>query len=107
MRGGRLRHRIVLERPTTTADAKGGEVVTYADATERWADVRPLSAREYFASQQTQMEISHLVTMRFDPDLPLGPKWRVRFGARRFDIESLVLVDERRHEWQLRCRELV
>lgn len=106
-RAGALRHRVVVLRPTTTKDARGGEVVTWSDETERWANVEPLAGREYFASQQMQGELTHRVTMRYDPDLPLRPKWRLQFKGRILDIETILPIEERNHEWQLMCRELV
>jgi SPP1 family predicted phage head-tail adaptor len=63
---GRLRHRVRLERKVA------GEVDTHGDTmpsswelvAETWAEVRPLSAREFVAAQSVQSLVSAKITIR-------------------------------------------
>lgn len=43
IQAGNLRHRITIQRETTTRDAYGSEVKTWADLATVWASLDPLS----------------------------------------------------------------
>ena len=40
---GRMRHKVKLQKPTSTRDAGGGVSQTYTTLKELWADIRPIS----------------------------------------------------------------
>lgn len=105
MRAGLLRHRVTIKRKSVTRDAYGAEVITWTDVATVWADIRPLSGREYLDSKQTQAEISHRISMRNRTDV--SPAMRVIFGSRTFEIEDLTRPFERKIELRLMCRELL
>lgn len=108
MRAGPLRHRVTIQAPLSASQsATGREVPTWGDVYTCWASIAPLTGREYFVAQQTQMELTHEVTLRFTTAISLRPKMRLAYGTRLFDIEVIRHLGERRQEVRLICRELV
>ena len=97
MRAGRLRSLIELQRSTETLVA--GEVVpTWHTFAEVYAAVEPLAGRQWFAALQVQAQVSHSIRIRWSPDWALGPKDRIKFGTRVFDIVSVLNIQERNRE---------
>jgi len=91
---GKLRHRVQLQAPGTTQDPNTGEMVqnwtTYADV---WADVAPMSAREFLAAGAEQSEVRGKITIRYRTDVDATHrvvhrgKWYAIFGVME-DAES-------------------
>jgi SPP1 family predicted phage head-tail adaptor len=105
MRAGKLRHRVELQKPTeSTLGSDGLPVVTWSTQERRWAEIRPLSARELFAAQQVQAQVTHAVKLRWTN--PLNAKYRIKWNTRYFGIESVIDPDERNVEHTLLCREV-
>lgn len=106
MRAGRLRHRIVLEQPTTTRSAATGEPVdTWTIFASRHAEVRPLNGRAYFAARQHAADVTHEVELRYLAGV--DRTMRVSYDGRVLEIESVIDLGERRRELLLMCRERV
>lgn len=105
MRAGPLRHRVTLESGSETQDSAGGIVLSFTTVATVWASVEPVRGKEYFAAQQVASDVTHLVRLRRQPGISPTTKWRVIFNGRKFDIESVIEVLERRREWQLMCIE--
>jgi SPP1 family predicted phage head-tail adaptor len=115
MKSGRLRHRGRIERKTApTSNAFNEPIVQWQSIGEVWADVEPLTGREFFANAQVQGEITHRVTMRYMPGV--GPSNRFVFidprpdgsiAERAFDIKQVIDPRERHVELQLMCVERV
>src|SRR4051812_27479790 len=56
MRAGLMRERVTLLSKSVTRDAIGGEVITWVEEDDVWADVEQLTGREYFGAQQIESE---------------------------------------------------
>ena len=69
MQAGALRRRITFQTRDVSVDSFGQQVTTWADAFTVWASIEPLSARELFAAQAVQSEVSHKVTVRYRTEL--------------------------------------
>ncbi|WP_200791826.1 phage head closure protein, partial [Klebsiella pneumoniae] len=55
MQAGKLRHRITLQEPVKEQNPTTGAVInTWCDVATLWAEVAPLSAREFIAAQASQ-----------------------------------------------------
>jgi SPP1 family predicted phage head-tail adaptor len=105
MRAGRLRKRVILQTATETQDSYGQAVRTWADTITVYAGVEPINGREQYRAQAERAELTHLVVIRFRPDvLPIN---RVVHGTRTFDVEAVVNPFERNKELHLLCRENV
>ena len=106
MRIGRLRHRLELqEKSVTGRDSFGAEQITWVTKQIVWGSIEPLSGNEYFAAKQTQAAISHRVKIRYNS--AINTKWRIKFGTRIFEIESIINRNERNEEQTLICSESV
>lgn len=103
MQAGRLRHQISIQIKTTVSDGMGGFTATWGDETTVWAEIDPPKGREFFASGQTQSEITTRIRIRYLSGVT--PAKRVRFKSRYFDINSVVNPDERNRELILMCVE--
>ena len=99
IQAGHLRHQIVVETPTETADTMGGITTTWATFKTIRAAVMPLRGREYLEARQTQTAVSHRIRIRYLEDLTT--KMRIKWGTRYFDIESVLNILERNHQMDL------
>ena len=55
--------RVVIEQKQTTKNGIGEEVVTWVTFDTRWASVKPIRGREFFAAQQTQSAVEYRVNL--------------------------------------------
>ena len=96
MRSGPLRHWVTIRTYTKSRDSYGAEVETWADFADTWASVEPLIGREYMAAKQVSAEVSHKIRMRYIAGLL--PTMKIAWGAREFEIVSILNVQERNME---------
>ena len=61
---GKLRHRIILLKQVNEVNDYGASTQTWKRVATVWADVRPLSGREYFSAQQVQSEVTTQIWLR-------------------------------------------
>jgi len=112
MRGGDLRHRVLIESKALTTDANGDRTETWTTYHECYADIATGNGREYFAAKQTIADISHTVRIRYKAGIT--PDMRVRFNdlknsgsARYYNIRSVGSPDERSEQLALQCTEVL
>ena len=107
MRAGNLRHQITLQSPQTTRDSVGEQTLAFTTVATVPAEVSPISGREQFLAAQRQASTTHLVTIRYSPDVAsLNATWRVLFGTRVFSIDAPPRnIDERNIMLELQCTE--
>ena len=103
MRSGMLRHRVTLQRFQQGQDAYGGPVETWEDVATVWASLEAMSGREFFASQQTQSEVTQRIRIRYRTDVTAD--MRVTHNGKVFNIVA-PLPDNRGRELVLMCREV-
>lgn len=110
MRAGDLRHRVTFQTLATGDDSRdGAQLTTWVDVlVDVPVAIAPLSGRELMAAQALQSAVSHQIDLRYHP-LLANPKatasMRVVFGARVFNIQSAVTIDERRREMRIMAEE--
>ncbi len=105
MRSGQLRHRISLQSKVATRDTYGAETITWKTENTVWGSIEPLNSREFFQAQQMQSDVTHKVKLRYYAGL--RPDWRIKFGTRIFDIQSVMNPEERNIEWTLLAKEFL
>jgi len=105
MRGGDLRNRIKLQQKTVARSQRGAEVVAWTDVITVWAAVEPSTGREAMDQKQEQAEINHRIRIRYRPEVV--PAWRIQWGARTFDIQSVTHTNSRQRETVIMAREVV
>lgn len=104
MEAGKLRKRVSLQRPSTTFDAHGQEIVTYLTYMTVWASVVPLTGRERVLGEQIKSDVTVQVTIRHVKGV--AAKHRVLFGERVLEIDAPLNTDERNRQLVLLCREV-
>lgn len=89
MQAGKLRHRVTLQEPVKVQNSTTGAVInTWRDVSTIWAEVSPLSAREFIAAQASQGEISTRITIRYRPGVTR--KQRILFRGAIYNIEGVL-----------------
>ena len=102
---GKLRHRITLLKQVNEVNDYGASVQIWRTVATVWAEVRPLSGREYFSAQQVQSEVTTQIWLRHIDGIK--PTMKVKFGKREFEILSVLNTQERDVSLQLMCKEAV
>lgn len=98
MQAGSLCRRVVFQRRDTALDSYGQQATSWSDAFTAWASIEPLSARELFAAQGGQSEVTHRITVRYRAELAhpaVVAAMRIVYKGRIFNIQGATNVDER------------
>jgi len=103
MRAGKLRHKVEIQSYTATSDSMGGTTEVWATVETVWAQVQPLSSREYFQQQQIQSQATHRVTLRYTSNV--NHKSRLLFGSRYLYVQSIRNIEEIGDKMELLCSE--
>ena len=106
MQAGQLRHRIDIQVALNSRDSYGAstqEWVTFLSGIR--ASVEPLSGKEFFAAQKVDTEITHSIKIRYRTGIK--PSMRVKYGARYFDIKSVINIKEECKDMHLMCVEVI
>ena len=92
MNPGKLDKKIDIMKNTQVSDGGGGYEDALVSIKKVWANIKPVSGREYFQSQQAQAQISHKVTIRYTDSV--NRSHILQYQGRNFDIQYIVNVDE-------------
>lgn len=84
MKAGKLRHRITFQKPKFEDSGHGGKAKGWENVATVWAEIKPVSGREYFENFQMESEISTKITIRYLAGL--NTHMRIKFGDRYFKI---------------------
>lgn len=90
---GVLRHRVEIQTVARSDTASGGVTEVWSTALTVWASIESLSAYEQYTYGQRWPEVTHKVTMRYQPNIT--PNKRMKFGTRIFDIQGVTNKDQR------------
>ncbi len=104
MEAGKLRHRVEVQSRTLTQDSYGDVLPTWTTQATRWAEVVPVSGREVHLAGRITSETTHTVRLRYLSGL--DSKWRILWGTRVLEIESVINTDEINWEMVLACKEV-
>ena len=94
---GQLNQRVRIQRPTTVKDTLGAPTQVWADVAVVWADIAPLSGREARIADRIASEVSHQITVRYQPlfaDPRSVTQMRVLFKGRVFALHGALNEDE-------------
>ena len=105
MDAGLMRHRIRIQKQTSTRNKLGELVDSWEDVANVRASINPLSGRDFMAAMQDQAEVTHKVTIRYNADVKAS--MRVLYGNRVFDILHIIDTWEQHREMVLMCKELI
>lgn len=104
MNVGKMRHRITFQRPVEEKDILGGYKGDWIDVVTTWAQITPISGKEYFA-QMRETVVSHRIYCRYRAGIT--PRMQIKFGERTFRIVSVLNWEERNEGLTIMCEELV
>ena len=103
---GDLDKLISIIATTKISDGMGGFSETDVTiASNIFAGIWPVSAKEIVQSMQHDMIISHRIRIRFRS--VLKPDWRLKFGHRWFNIVSIINPNEHGEWLDIMCLEVV
>lgn len=111
MKIGSMRHRITIQRYTATPDDGGGSVIVWQDVSDVFASILPSRAQESLFAEQMREVTSHLITIRYRPDLTHKDRLihtvyaNGGFQTRTFAIKGIKNVDNKNKFYQLACEE--
>lgn len=91
MTAGRLNKRITLRRAAYQDDGFSSEgVETWSDLATVWTEAKPVRDSEKLAAGQTLATIAYRFLIRISSTVKdLGPKDRLLFSGREFDIHAV------------------
>ena len=107
-RAGSLDRRVTIQSRSTAQDTAGQQSLTWNDIATVWAAIHPLTGHELARAQMVNTEISHEVTIRYDPmwsDPLLMAGRRLTYGTRVMNIHASMDEDEKHHTITLLCSE--
>jgi len=106
MNAGKLNKRIRIEQQAANSPAKdefGAPSYSWGLFKEVWAEITPVSGREFWAQQQAQSEITHRIRIRYLSGVLAT--MRITFGSRIFAIKHIIDTNERHRELVIMCVE--
>lgn len=90
MKIGALRKQIIVQVEQPTADGAGGYALAWAAVATVWAELTPLTGREINFAGHQEGRATHKIVIRWRKDLTLTTGMRLLYGARVFNIRSIL-----------------
>lgn len=100
---GKLRHCITLQRQINAQNDYGAVVTTWQDIATVWAEIKPISGREYFEASQVQSEVTTQIWIRYRDGIE--PTMRVAHNGKQYEIVSILNYQGLNKTLQLMCKE--
>ena len=86
---GALRHKIQLQEPSIEQDPTTGEMrQTWVDVASLWAEVVPMSGREFVAASAEQSEVRGRITIRYRDGVDAS--MRIVYRGRYYNILAVL-----------------
>ena len=101
MRAGQLKHLVAFQEPGETLGPTGAPVITWSNVAWCWAQITPTGGQENKNAESLQPDVSHTVLVRYGGAITperIGPKLRILYGTRLFEIGSVLNTDERNRQ---------
>jgi head-tail adaptor len=95
---GEMREPVSILSPTRTADASGGEIITYDESDQLFVSVRALSTTEAVQFGQVNSDISHVCFGHYESLSQLKSTDRIKLleTGDEFDINGSPINDPKR-----------
>jgi SPP1 family predicted phage head-tail adaptor len=86
---GKLRHKVQLQAQTVTQNPETGEMETvWATIAEPWAEIVPMSGREFLAASAEQSEVRGRIVIRYREDV--DATMRVLYRGKYYAIHAVL-----------------
>lgn len=92
---GTLSKRVTIVRLDPFEDGAGGSDGTWRDEATVWAEILPIRGSERIQSLAVEASVTHRIRIRKDAFPTLTAADRLREGARKFHIQSVIDYAER------------
>jgi len=102
---GKLKTKILIEQVIETANDYGELIKTWSTFAPAWAEIRPITGREYYAANQINAEITAEIRIRYVAGIT--PKMRVNNNSQLFDIKTVINTQNANKEIVLKVTENV
>jgi len=89
---GQLNKRVQVMERTRISDGVGGYEDALTPKFTVWANIHPLTGREYWSNQQTEAQVSHRIVIRYRPDI--NQSYVISYNGKIFDIQYFLNVEE-------------
>lgn len=100
---GRLSHRITLQAAVTSRDEFGGVAHTWTPVATVWAEIVPLSGREFVAAQAAQAGVTTRITIRYRDGVT--PSMRILHDGVTYSIKAVLPDPTLRRHITLMCEQ--
>jgi SPP1 family predicted phage head-tail adaptor len=104
MRAGRLNCRVRIERQMEVKSPSGGVSISWVELGTFWAEIDPISGKEYFAASQLRAEVDTKITMRFQPGITFKDTDRAVYGDDVYSIYAPLDKNTRHEMLFLMCK---
>jgi SPP1 family predicted phage head-tail adaptor len=111
VRAGQLNRRIRIQEQSLSIDAYGQQIEAWGDYAIVWAHIRPVkstSAREKVKAFELSPDITHEITVRYNPNfLPstVTDTRRIIYGQRIYQIAAAYDIEEDRRSIVFECKD--
>lgn len=105
MASGAYNVALTYELPAVTRNDSYEAVESFSAIATVWADIDPVSGREYFAGAAVQNDATFKIKIRHRRDITT--RGRFRNGNRIYEITAVINVKERNRELICLCREQI
>jgi SPP1 family predicted phage head-tail adaptor len=98
------RHRINIQTLSSVSDGEGGFTTAYTDGSNYWAAIYPMSAAQVKEYRTINVNADYLIKIR--GNITVAEKTnRIRFGARYFEVLTVMDLQERGIVKHVACKE--
>ena len=107
MRAGRLRHRLVLQKPVTARNATTNEKeTTWTTVSTVWGGIEPIRGKERVSAQGLDAVYDVRLPMRYSSEIAgIDATWRATNGGKVYAFQSVLNIDERNNEVEVLASE--
>lgn len=105
MNPGELRNRVVIKKNTKIKNAFGEVADNWEVVAEVWANINPISGKEFFSADTVNSSVSHRIRIRYRKDITSD--MIIDYKGRTFEINSIINEYERDKILQLMCKEVL
>ncbi|NBB67551.1 phage head closure protein [Mannheimia haemolytica] len=105
VRAGKFDKVITIQKLVIGSNNYGSVKREWQDVKTIRASIEPLQGREYFSGPFQLGENITRIRIRYQPDLQVDRKMRIKYGDKLFDVYSVIDSKERHEEIQIMCKE--
>lgn len=102
MKAGDLKHRITIEKPTYTTDARGNRRAEWTVVSTCWASMADVSGRDFYEAQAHQAQDTVTFGIRWRESI--DRECRIRHGGAIYHIEQINHLGYKRDYMHVKAR---